>query len=291
MSLKPLAPVAPQAGPAHSGPAGFAADVSALSRVLPPGQAPRLADQIADKLGAIISARGLKVGDRLPAERKLSEELQVSRSSLREGIQRLASRGILVSRVGGGTYVARPAEIWSTDAIVSPLESLMLGDPEYRFDVLEIRHALDGAAAWHAASRATDEDKARLRDSFEHMIAMHASDDPMAEARADAAFHLTIAEASHNLVLLQVSRALFDLMQVNISQNLEKLYTLPKVFEPLSAQHRELLDAIVAGDAARARDAANLHISFVHTSLKTIDEDEARRARSFRLPSEKAQTP
>ncbi|WEF24701.1 transcriptional regulator LldR [Paracoccus sp. S3-43] len=251
----------------------------------------RLPDQIADKLEQIIAARRLKAGDRLPAERKLAEDLQVSRSSLREGIQRLASRGVLVSRMGGGTYVAEPSPGWSNDAIFAPLESLMLGDPEYRFDVLEIRHALDGAAAWHAAMRATPQDKDRLRESFEHMIAMHGSDDPMAEARADAAFHLAIAEASHNLVLLQVTRALFDLLQVNISQNLEKLYTLPKVFEPLSAQHRELLEAIVAGDAGRARQAAHVHIDFVHTSLKTIDEDEARKARAFRLPSEKGQTP
>lgn len=252
---------------------------------------PRLPDQIADKIEQIIAGRRMKPGDRLPAERKLAEELQVSRSSLREGIQRLASRGVLVSRVGGGTYVAETPPGWSEGAIFAPLEALVKGDPEYRFDVLEIRHALDGAAAWHAAMRATPEDKNRLRDSFQRTIAMHGSEDPMEEARADASFHLAIAEASHNLVLFQVSRALFDLMQVSISQSLEKLYTLPKVFEPLSAQHRELLDAITAGDAERARKAAHLHIDFVHNSLKTIDEDEARRARSFRQPSDKAHTP
>lgn len=246
---------------------------------------PRLPDQIADRLEYIIAARRLQAGDRLPAERKLAEELQVSRSSLREGIQRLASRGILISRAGGGTYVAAGPQAWSTDAIFAPLESLMLDNAEYRFDVLEIRHALDGAAAWHAAMRATPDDKDRLRRSFDHMIAMH--DDPTAEAQADAAFHLAIAEASHNLVMFQVSRALFDLMHVNISQNLEKLYTLPKVFEPLSKQHRELLDAIVASDPKRAREAAHVHMDFVHTSLKSIDEDEARRARSLRLTSGK----
>lgn len=256
-----------------------------------PASPARLADRIAVRLERLIVSQGLVPGDRLPAERPLAEALQVSRSSLREGIQRLASRGILVSRVGGGTFVADPAPKWSDDAIFAPLESLVLGDPAYRFDVLEIRHALDGAAAWHAANRAAPADKDRLRASFDHMIAMHGSDDPADEARADASFHLAIAEASHNLVLLQVTRALFDLMQANISQNLEKLYTLPRVFEPLSAQHRELLDAIVAGDAPRARDAAHVHIDFVQTSLKTIDEDEARKARSARPSSGKVQTP
>jgi hypothetical protein len=92
---------------------------------------------------------------------------------------------------------------------------LVKGDPEYRFDVLEIRHALDGTVAWHAAIRATPEDRDRLRESYEHTVALHGHEDPMEEARADASFHLAIAEASHNLVLAQVTRALFDLLQID----------------------------------------------------------------------------
>ena len=55
----------------------------------------RLPDQIATRIEELIVSRRLTAGDRLPAERKLAEELQVSRSSLREGIQRLASRGLM----------------------------------------------------------------------------------------------------------------------------------------------------------------------------------------------------
>lgn len=247
----------------------------------------RLPDHLAEQLETMINVRGLKPGDRLPAERQLAADMQVSRSSLREAIQKLVSHGRLVTRPGGGTYVQEAVPGWSDDAIVHPLKSLFKDNPDYRFDVLEIRHALEGAAAWHAAERATEEDKRHLRACFDETIAMHDSGDPMAEAHADARFHLAIAEASHNLVLAQVIRGLFDLLQSNISQNREKLYTLPKVFEPLSAQHRELLEAIVAGDAERARRSAHVHIDFVYTSLKSIDEDEARRARSFRLPSAK----
>ncbi|MGI6245770.1 MAG: transcriptional regulator LldR [Pseudochelatococcus sp.] len=247
----------------------------------------RLSDHIADQLEILINARGLKPGDRLPAERKLAEELGVSRSSVREAIQKLASRSRLTSRAGGGTYVNAPLPGWSDEAIVDPLAGLFKDNPAYRYDVLEIRHALEGAAAFHAALRATDEDKDKLRTCFDAMIALHDRENPMDEARADATFHLTIAETSHNLVLLQVMRGLFNLLQTNISQNLEKLYTLPRVFEPLSSQHRELMEAVIAGDPERARLAAHVHIDFVHNSLKSIDEDEARRARAFRPPSAK----
>ncbi|MGQ3672950.1 transcriptional regulator LldR [Xanthobacter sp. TB0136] len=251
----------------------------------------RLADELAEQLEVMIHARGIKPGERLPAERKLALEMQVSRSSLREAIQKLASRGLLISRPGGGTYVQDVTTNWTESAIVDPLSTLFRDNPEYRFDVLEIRDALEGAAAYHAAIRATEEDKRNLLEQFESMISLHGSPHPMDEAHADAAFHLAIAAASHNLVLYQIMRGLFDLLQANISHNLEKLYTLPRVFEPLSEQHRELMDAIIAGEPERARRAACIHIDFVRSSLKTIDEDEARKARAFRLPPAKVSQP
>jgi len=183
--------------------------------------------------------------------------------------------------------VAEPAAR-ARQAIEEPLAPylpLFQGDPEYRFDVLEIRHALEGAAAWHAALRATAEDRARIARAFATMMDAHGKDDPAGEASADADFHLSIAEASHNLVLLQVMRGLFDLLQANISQSRERLYTSPRTFSPLSEQHREMMDAVLAGDPQRARAAALSHLEFVHTTLRTLDENEARRARASRLPS------
>lgn len=246
----------------------------------------RLSDRVAAQLRELIAQRGLGRGDRLPAERALALELGVSRTALREAIQQLSSQGLLVARVGGGTYVQGASA--SAQVVVEPLLPffpLFQGDPEYRFDVLETRHALEGATAWHAALRATDADRARIVAAFETMMQAHGKHDPAGEARADAEFHLSIAEASHNLVLLQVMRGLFDLLQTNISQSREKLYLSPRTFSPLSIQHREMLEAILAGDPERARAAAHNHLEFVHSSLRTLDEDEARRARASRLPS------
>ena len=66
---------------------------------------PRLADHLVERVKAIIHERNLEAGMRLPAERQLAAELGVSRSSLREAIQKLISENILISRRGGGTYV------------------------------------------------------------------------------------------------------------------------------------------------------------------------------------------
>jgi len=113
------------------------------------------------------------------------------------------------------------------------------------------------------------------------MIAVHGSDDPMDEARADSAFHLSIVEASHNLVLLHVMRGLFELLQNSISHNLDKLYTLPRTFIPLSDQHKSLMEAVVEGRADDARLAAQNHLAFVEEKIKEIDADEARKIRSL----------
>lgn len=247
----------------------------------------RISDKVAAQLRGLVQEQRLQPGDRLPAERTLAVQLGVSRTALREAIAQLASQGLLTARVGGGTYVAEPAARarQALDEPLAPYLPLFQGDPEYRFDVLEIRHALEGATAWHAALRATDEDRTRIAQAFQTMMDAHGKNDPSGEAEADAAFHLSIAEASHNLVLLQVMRGLFELLQTNISQSREKLYTSARTFSPLSDQHREMMDAVLAGDPERARAAAHAHLEFVHTTLRTLDDNEARRARASRLPS------
>lgn len=237
----------------------------------------RLSEKIAEQLERMIADGSLNPGDRLPAERALSEEMGVSRPSLREAIQKLISKGLLFTRPGGGTFVKNNIATNFND----PMIAMFRENPEYRFDVLEIRHALEGNAAYYAALRATDDDKEKIRKNYDKMIALHGSKDPMDEARADSAFHLSIVEASHNLVLLHVMRGLFELLQNSISHNLDKLYTIPRTFQPLSQQHKTLMEAVVEGRAEDARAAAQNHLAFVEDKIKEIDDDEARKVRSL----------
>ncbi len=149
----------------------------------------RISDKVAAQLRGLVQEHRLQPGDRLPAERTLAVQLGVSRTALREAIAQLASQGLLTARVGGGTYVAEPAARarQALDEPLAPYLPLFQGDPEYRFDVLEIRHALEGATAWHAAARATDEDRTRIAQAFQTMMDAHGKDDPTGEAEADAA--------------------------------------------------------------------------------------------------------
>ncbi|WP_245433905.1 FCD domain-containing protein [Rhodomicrobium lacus] len=250
--------------------------------------APRVSERAEAMIQTFIEDHGLRPGDRLPSERALAEMARVSRASLREAVGRMAARGCLTVRKTG-ILVAEPhtsiapqapvASSWAKETISAPLAPLVAFDTGYSHDVLEIRQALEGAAAYYAALRADANDKTRIRVAFDAMGKNHGAVTPIEEARKDAAFHLAIAEASHNAVLRQVMSSMFGLLQDSISQSLEKLYTVPQTFDALSQQHRALIDAIEAGDAEGARQVSDRHLHFVETTIKSIDDDLARKAR------------
>ncbi|MCE0488997.1 transcriptional regulator LldR [Pantoea sp. Mb-10] len=247
---------------------------------------PRAGDTLRDRLRAWIHAQHLQPGMRLPAERQLAAMLGVSRSSLREAIQQLISRGELTSKRGGGTWVSASGEPWAEQQIVEPIRQLLADDPDYRWDILEARHAIEASTAWHAAMRATEADKEKLRLAFDALLKLHDCDDPDLAAQADLRFHLAIAEASHNVVLLHTMRGFFDLLQSSVLHSRQRMYTQPVIFNRLNEQHQALFDAVMAGEAEAARQAAMDHLGFVHTTLKSLHEDEARQARITRLPGQ-----
>ena len=243
----------------------------------------KVSDRVLQSLRHLIESQQMKVGDRLPAERKLCEHLGVSRSSLREAIQQLTSQGMLVSKVGAGTYLQQLPSSWSQHQIVQPLSELIDEDPAYRFDVQEARIILEGGTAWHAALRATPEDIQHIRDCYDQITHFQSLGDDEQAARADANFHLAIAEASHNLVLIQVMRGVFDLLQFNVALGRRKVYSEAHRFDQLHEQHLQVIDAIERRDPEAARKAVCGHIEFVVQQVRSIDEEEARRQRSSRL--------
>lgn len=243
----------------------------------------KVSDKVVQSLRNLIEKNHMQVGDRLPAERKLCEQLGVSRSSLREALQHLVSQGMLVSRVGAGTYLQELPNHWSQHHIVQPLSDLMDVDPEYRFDVQESRLILEGGTAWYAAQRATPDDIKKIRQCYDQIAHYQLLGDDDEAARADARFHLAIAEASHNVVLIQLMRSLFDLLQFNVVLGRRKVYSEAHRFDQLQDQHFKVMAAIERQDPEAARQAVCGHIEFVIQQVRTIDEDEARQQRMCRL--------
>lgn len=236
-------------------------------------QVPRISDAVAASLERRILEGSLKSGDRLPPERELAAELGVSRPSLREAIQKLASKGMLHSRQGGGTFV--------TDSLNStffdPWQDMMGNHPNLREDMLEFRRMLEGQAAEWAAERATDADLQRLAQAFAAVSAAYEGDDTGRRAAADIAFHQAIGDAAHNALLGHLSVALLRLMQDSIRLNLGELKNVPAASALLMSQHAAIHAAVRGRKPAAARAAAETHIDFVRETLAQTLRSVARR--------------
>ena len=102
------------------------------------------------------------------------------------------------------------------------------------------------------------------------------------ETKADAEFHLAIAEASHNAVLLHTMRSLFTLLHNNIYANLESVYPKRDTRERIHEQHRVLLDAIVAENPEKARNAAHDHLAFIEEAIIEQGKESTRQERAIR---------
>ena len=237
---------------------------------------PTIAEIVSHQLEDMIADGALQVGVQLPSERVLAERLEVSRPTLREAKQILTSKGLLSSRQGGGTYVTTSLN----SSLSDPLMSLLGERPDFRFDILELRHTLDSEAAFLAATRATDIEKQNIQEKYEEMVKFHlATDDPVASALADIDFHLSITEASHNIALLHVTRSIYDVLLSSIENNTQYLYTIKGVEKDLTEQHKLILESILNGDSNEARMAAKKHMEFVNESLSNMDKEKERHDR------------
>ncbi|HHM8029414.1 TPA: FCD domain-containing protein, partial [Pseudomonas aeruginosa] len=106
------------------------------------------------------------------------------------------------------------------------------------------------------------------------------------EGAADARFHLAIAEASHNTVLLHTIKGLFDLLRRNVVTNIGGMYAQrTETRAQLMEQHQRLYDAIISGQAELAREVSNQHIHYVQEVLAEVQEEARRMKRSQRRRS------
>ena len=241
-------------------------------------QIPRISDAVASSLERRILEGSLKPGDRLPPERVLAIEFGVSRPSLREAIQKLASRGMLHSRQGGGTYVTDRLE----SKFLDPWQDMLGAHPNLREDMLEFRRMLEGQAAEWAAERATEADQARLDQALAALGDAFLAEDLDRRSRADIAFHQAIGEASHNVLAGHLSAALLRLMHDNIRLNLGELRSVPAAGPLLMRQHEAIRAAIRERKPQAARAAAETHIDFVRETLAQSLRSAARRETAAR---------
>lgn len=235
--------------------------------------AQKISDVVAHALEQRILEGALKPGDRLPAERELSEELGVSRPSLREAIQKLASRGLLRSRQGGGTFVVDSLG----GSIGGPWTQLLMEHPELQGDLLELRTVIETQAAQWAATRATPADIQRLQNVLAATKAAGEAVDGAAAAEADLAFHQALSDSAHNVFLSHLTSVLLGLLQKDIAFNLGELISVPVATRMLLDQRSAIVQSIIDQSPDAARQAAATHAGFFCETLSQAQRAQARR--------------
>lgn len=226
-------------------------------------QSEKVSQAVIRQIELLILRGILRAGERLPSERELSERLGVSRPSLREAVSELQNAGLLESRANAGIFVA---EVLGS-AFSPGLTRLFSAHDEAVFDYLDFRRDLEGLAAERAARLGSDTDLAVVNEAFLRMEATSDKRSGAREAELDAAFHLAIIEASHNVVMLHMMRSMYELLQEGVFYNRKVMFQQRTRRSALLDQHREINTALQERDAKEARKAIERHIDFVRASL------------------------
>ncbi len=216
----------------------------------------------------------LRPGERLPSERDLSEQLGVSRPSLRDAVADLEARGLLVAKPGAGIFVAEVLGSAFSPALVA----LFASHAEAVFDYLAFRRDMEALAAERAATLGSDTDLKVVASVFGKMEAAHQKRNSAEEARLDADFHMAIVEASNNVVMLHMLRSMYDLLRQGVFYNRQVMFKQRTTRLAMLDQHRAINDALQARDPVAARAAVEAHLDFVARALETQQKAERNEA-------------
>ncbi len=224
-------------------------------------QAEKLSAAVVRQIELLILRGILRPGERLPSERDLARKLAVSRPSLREAISDLQESGLLAARAGAGVFVADVLGSAFSPALVR----LFAAHDEAVFDALAFRRDMEGLAAERAARLASDADLAVIEAIF---VQMEAAQEPGSGAELDAAFHMAIIEAGHNVIMLHMMRSMYELLREGVFYNRQVVFSQNTTRAELLEQHRIINAALQNRAPVAARAAIETHMDFVSAAYR-----------------------
>jgi len=223
------------------------------------GKKTKLSEQTADRLfEMIMDEEKYLPGSKLPNENDLSEELNISRTTLREAISFLVAQGVLVIRRGKGTFVAEDLPGEAMD-----LASLRHMHSRIRAkDLFEMRLIFEPATVALACERASDEELDQIRRKALRVeeAAAQGGDWPA----ADQDFHISLIRASHN----EYMRRLYPVINGAVSEVLQISQNRQQMQDIALTDNRMILDFLLQRDAVGARHAMSIHMKHLIRTLQ-----------------------
>jgi GntR family transcriptional repressor for pyruvate dehydrogenase complex len=219
-------------------------------------RASRLYEQIVQQVEESIHKGALKPGDQLPPERELAEQFGVSRTAVREAVKTLREKGLVEAYPGRGTFITDG----SSNTMKQSLHRMMRSGNEGFGFLAEVREILEPEIAALATTRADEEVLAAMKEQVEVMDA--SKTDPDAYIEADLDFHLALAEAAGNPIILSLIDSIVGLLR----EQRMGIFQVKGGPERGQYHHKKILEAIEHRDSAGAREAMKAH-------LKQVRED------------------
>jgi len=216
----------------------------------------RLYEQIVEQIESSILKGVLKAGDQLPAERELAVRFGVSRTAVREAIKALHEKGLVEAYSGRGTFITDG----TTRAIRQSLDLAMrIGQQDNSIHLEEVREILEPEIAALAATRIEESQLSMMREAIAVMDRQR--QDPSAYIEADLDFHLALAEAAANPLILSLIDSIVGLLR----EQRIRIFEVEGGPDRGQVHHRKILEAIEKRDSVRAREAMRAHLGQVRS--------------------------
>ena len=219
---------------------------------------------LADTIRGQITSGELRPGDRLPTEPQLCASAGVSRSTVREALRLLASQHLIMTTRGvtGGSFVAHPSAEQLAMGLATGVSLMLSSGVVHQRDVLEMRGMVEVPATGYAALRRTD---AHLEAMRAHLLGPrpHQLSQIIDRHRR---FHLELIRASGNALAELAAHPLYPMLTEDALSGVIS----DAFWDRVDAEHHEIVDAVVAGDAPSAQRAAARHVAHLREAFERM---------------------
>lgn len=217
-------------------------------------------EQVIEQIKYMIVSGSLKRGDKLPPERDLVEQLQVSRTSLREALRALQIIGLIECRQGEGNYIKESFEA----TLFEPLSMMFMLEGSNPVEILEVRRIIEVETAALAAKKITNEQLFELKRIVDEL---RVTNDEKINSKIDKDLHYKIAYASGNFLVVNMLMAVSSLMDNFIKDARAIILTKGDNKAILNEHHENIYKALSEHNPAEAAYAMRKHLEFIHKHI------------------------
>lgn len=228
----------------------------------------KLSEKIIDEIRKRMETGELNIGDKLPNQNKLSQELGVSRTSLREAMNILSLLGVIDQKPGFGTAIRKKIPQINPEG----LKPTLLSDSKTTRELLVARQIIETGAVRLAAEHVTPEEALDLSGLIDEMQILLDQQKYNEYARVDLKFHNMISELSRNMFLMEAFVSIKQHMQLFIEEHTQLRAVI--VLEESQKHHRAICNAIINNDPLEAGKEMENHILFLKKSFSDYEKND-----------------